>query len=151
MTDSSSVQNRLATLGPGGWTMSGAFPDDSGIYVLTGEERPAAIYTDETSGLTTTVVRKTVPGGAKQISIGLFPSTKAAADAALLYFVPNAFSNSDEDAKLAAPGLRYTIPVGFMQTFYFPDDAPLLRYAITSNVASETIGNVCLQIVGNEL
>jgi hypothetical protein len=92
-----------------------------------------------------------VPGGARQLSIGLFPSTKAAADAALLYFVPNALSDSDEDAKIATAGLRFVIPTGYMQTFHFPDDEPLTRYAIRSSAASETVGNVCLQIVGVDL
>ena len=120
-----------------------------GFPVLTGEQQAAAYYSDESSGVTTTTVRKSVPGGATSIELGLFSSTSTSASARFLYVAYGAISDSEEDYMLATPGLRDVIPLGEVKRVDFPESDPCLRYAIKTDAATESNGNLVTHTIGS--
>lgn len=119
-----------------------------GYPVLSGDQQAAAVYNDETTSPTTTVTRKSVPGGASFVELGLFPSTASAATAKFLFVAVNALSDSEEDYMLANASTRICIPVGEVQRIMFPDSDPCTRYAFTTDAAAESVGSKCIQRVG---
>lgn len=119
-----------------------------GYPVLTGDQQSAAVYSDETTSPTTTVTRKAVPGGASFIELGIFASGASAPTAKFLYVVVNAASNSEEDYMLSKPSTRIAIPAGEFQRIMFPDSDVCLRYAFTTDAATETNGSKCIQRIG---
>lgn len=120
-----------------------------GLPVNPPDMKPAAVFCDETNGLTTTIVRKTVPGGASFVELGLFASTGSAPTAKFLYVCFNALSDSEEAAMLANPSSRFCIPVGEVQKFLFEASDPCLRYAMATDAATESVGSKVVQRVGS--
>ncbi len=122
-----------------------------GLPVTPDAEAPVAYYGDETASPTTTITRKSVPGGAKTLEIGLFQTTGTVTTAKFLYVVFNAISDAEEAAMLANPATRVCIPAGRFEKFMFPTTDPLTRYAFASDVATETAGSRCIQRIGSLL
>lgn len=122
-----------------------------GIPVTPDAESPAAFYSDETASPTTTITRKSVPGGARMLEIGLFQTTGTATTAKFLYVVVNAISDAEEAAMLANVTTRITIPAGQWERLVFPTAEPLTRYAFATDAATETAGSRCLQRIGSLL
>lgn len=123
----------------------------TGYPVLTGDQQASAVYSDETASPTTTATRKTVPGGASFIELGIFQSGASATTAKFLFVAVNAISDSEEDYMLAAPSARICIPSGEFQRIMFPKDDPCLRYAFTTDAATETNGSKCVQRIGSNV
>lgn len=122
----------------------------------TTAQAPAAWYSDGNTNVTTTVVRKSVAGGAAFLDIGLFKNQAAAATAVWLYVAINAMSNSEEDLILASAGpQRLEIPVGStladMQRIQAPTNDPITRYAFRTDAAAESVGNRVVQRIGSLL
>lgn len=122
-----------------------------GLPTTPDVESPVAYYGDETASPTTTITRKTVPGGAKALEIGLFQTTGTATTAKFLYLAVNALSDAEETAMLANPATRICIPAGRFEKFVFPVSDPLTRYAFTTDAATETAGSRCIQRIGSLL
>jgi hypothetical protein len=122
-----------------------------GLPVTPDAESPAAYYGDETASPTTTRTTKTIPGGAKALEIGLFPTTASATTARFLFVCFNALSDSEAASMLANVGSRVCIPAGKMEKFVFPTADPLIRYDFTTDAASETAGSKCIQRIGSLL
>lgn len=120
-----------------------------GIPVTPDDQKPLAYYADENTGVTTTIVRKSVPGGALSLQIGLFANAASAPTAKWLFVAVNALSDSEEAYMLATPGARLAIPVGELQPLQFPAADPLLRYAFTTDAATESVGNRVIQRIGS--
>lgn len=120
-----------------------------GLPVNPPDMRPAAVYCDETTNLTTSIVRKTVPGGASFVELGLFATTGSAPTAKFLYICFNALSDSEETAMLGNPSSRFCIPVGDVQKFIFEASDPCLRYAMTTDAAAEAAGSKTVQRIGS--
>lgn len=121
------------------------------IPVTPDAEAPAAYYCDETAGPTTTITRKTVPGGAACLEIGLFQTTGTVTTAKFLFVVFNAIGDAEETTMLANPSTRLCIPTGKFERLLFSVDDPLLRYAFASDAAAETAGSKCIQRIGSLL
>lgn len=121
----------------------------TGYPMLIGEEQPSAVYNDETNNATNTIVRKSIPGGASFVELGMYPGTNAPT-ARFLYVVVNALSDAEETFMLDNPSTRICIPLGEMQRITFPDSDPLTRYAFKTDVA-ETGNNKVVQRVGSLL
>lgn len=121
----------------------------NGYPVLTGDEQASAVYSDETASPTTTVTRKSVPGGASFVELGLFQSGASAPTAKFIYVAVNALSDSEEDYMLSTPSARICIPVGEFQRIMFPANDPCLRYAFSTDAATETNGSKCIQRIGS--
>lgn len=121
----------------------------TGYPVLTGDQQAAAVYSDETASPTTAATRKAIPGGASFIELGIFPSGASATTAKFLYVAVNALSDSEEDYMLANASTRIAIPTGEIQRVMFPAADPCLRYAFTTDAATETNGSKCIQRVGS--
>lgn len=119
------------------------------INVYTPDERPAAVYCDETANLTTTIVRKTVVGGGSFVEIGMFPTTGTATTAKFVFVCFNALSDSEEVALLANPSTRFCIPAGEVQKFVFEVTNPCTRYAMVSDAGAETAGSKTVQRIGS--
>lgn len=122
-----------------------------GIPTTPDDQKAAAYYFDETTGLTTTVVRKAVPGGAMSLEIGHYQTTGTVSTAKLLYVAFNALSDSEEDNMLASVGQRAVIPTGQTRKFLFPAAAPLTRYCMKTDAATETAGSIVIQAIGSAL
>lgn len=122
-----------------------------GLPVTPDAEAPVAYYGDETASPTTTITRKTIPGGAKTLEIGLFQTTGTVTTAKFLYLVVNALSDAEETAMLANPSTRLCIPTGKFDRLIFPTNNPLTRYAFTTDVATETAGSKVIQRIGSLL
>lgn len=122
-----------------------------GLPVNPPDMRPAAVYCDETANLTTSIVRKTVPGGGAFVELGLFASTASAPTAKFLYVCFNALSDSEEAAMLANPSSRFCIPVGEAQKFIFEASDPCLRYAMQTDAAAESVGSKVVQRIGSQV
>lgn len=122
-----------------------------GLPVTPEDQKPAAFYNDLTDGQTTTITRKSVPGGATSIELGLFPTTGTATTAKFLFVVFNALSDSEEDNLIANNATRFVIPAGMFQRFTFPPDDPCTRYAFRTEAATETAGSRTIQRIGSLL
>lgn len=120
-----------------------------GLPVTPDDQKPLAYYADETTGVTTTIVRKAVPGGALSLQIGLFANAANAPTAKWLFVAVNAMSDSEEAYMLATPGARIAVPVGDLQPLHFPLTDPLLRYAFCTDAAAEANGNRVIQRIGS--
>lgn len=120
-----------------------------GIPVTPDDQKPLAYYADENTGVTTTIVRKQVPGGALSLQLGLYPTTGTATTAKWVFVAVNALSDSEEAYMLATPGARIAIPAGDLQTLSFPAADPLLRYAFMTDAATETAGSRLIQRIGS--
>lgn len=128
--------------------MAGAYP--------TVQTAVAAWTNDANVDVTTTVVRKTVPGGAAFLDIGLMRKVAAVPTALYLYVAINAVSDAEETAILAAAGpQRIEIPFGAtlrdMQRIMAPGSEPITRYAFCTDAATESVGNRVVQRIGGLL
>lgn len=125
--------------------------DDAPRLTAPLDQQSAAYYFDETTGLTTSIVRKQVPGGAISIELGLYPTTSSPTTARFLYVCFNAVSDSEEANMLATVGQRAVIPAGFSMKFTFDPKTPLTRYAMRTDAAAETNGSIAIQSIGSLL
>lgn len=128
--------------------------------IPTVEQAQAGWFSDENTGVTTTAVRKTVPGGAAYLDICLFSSTATPSTALWLFIALNADSNSHEDDILAGASpsaiqQRIRLPRGLtnadMLRVVHPNGDPITRYAFRTDAATESVGNIVVQRVGSLL